>query len=80
MRALIALGFLAFTGAAFAAQDAPPAQDYHYGQALDIKRVVQPADLDFCGIREVEMVYEDSARQLHRLRYPAWGLFCGNEK
>lgn len=79
MKTLIALGCFTFTCAAFAAQDVPPAQDYHYGQMLDIKRVVQPADLNFCGIREVEMVYEDSAGQLHRLRYPVWGLFCGNE-
>jgi hypothetical protein len=65
--------------AALAAQDAPPEQDYHYGQKLDIKRVVQSPDLGFCGIREVEMTYEDSAGQRHALRYPAWGQGCGNE-
>ncbi|WP_207886850.1 DUF2790 domain-containing protein [Pseudomonas sp. 30_B] len=80
MKVLIALACFALTGAALAAQDVATAEDYHYGQQLDIQRVVQPADLSFCGIREVEMVYEDSAGQLHRLRYPAWGLFCGNEK
>ncbi|MCG8908119.1 DUF2790 domain-containing protein [Pseudomonas sp. DP-17] len=79
MKVLIALGCFAITGAALAAPGVPEAQDYHYGQKLDIQRVVQPADLSFCGIREVEMVNEDSAGQLHRLRYPAWGQFCVNE-
>lgn len=79
MKVPIVLGGLAFAGAALAVPENPPAQDYHYGQRLDIQRVVQPPDLNFCGIREVEMLYEDSAGRLHRLRYPVRGLFCGNE-
>lgn len=68
-----------FTGAALAAPVAPPVEDYHYGEKLDIKRVVQSPDLDFCGIREVEMIYKDHAGQLHRLRYPVYGEGCANE-
>lgn len=79
MKALFAVACLALAGSAFAAAGAPPAQDCHYGRQLDIHRVVRPADLSFCGIREVEMTYEDSAGQLHRLRYRAWGLDCANE-
>ncbi|MFS2126650.1 DUF2790 domain-containing protein [Pseudomonas sp. Pseusp97] len=79
MKRLLAATFLFTSCAALAAQDAPPAQDYHYGEKLDIKRVVQSPDLDFCGIREVEMTYEDSGGQRHRLRYPVWGQGCGNQ-
>lgn len=57
----------------------PPVQDYRYGMQLDVKRVIRSPDMDFCGIREVEMLYEDSHRQRHRLRYPVWGLACGND-
>lgn len=73
MKRLLAAACLFTSCAALAAQD------YHYGQKLDIKRVVQQPDLGFCGIREVEMTYEDSAGQRHRLRYPVWGQGCGNE-
>ncbi|MCP8466369.1 DUF2790 domain-containing protein [Pseudomonas sp. ZM23] len=79
MKTLLAVACLALAGSAFATDGVPPAQDYHYDQLLDIHRVVRPADLSFCGIREVEMTYEDSAGQLHRLRYRAWGLDCANE-
>lgn len=79
MKAWLAVACLFTSCAALAAQDAPPPQDYHDGQQLDIKRVVQQPDLGFCGIREVEMTYEDSAGQRHRLRYPVWGQGCGNE-
>ncbi|WP_447749418.1 DUF2790 domain-containing protein [Pseudomonas nicosulfuronedens] len=41
--------------------------------------MAQSPDLSFCGIREVEMTYEDSAGQRHTLRYPVWGQGCGNE-
>ena len=79
MKRLLAVACLFTSCAALAAQDAPPAEDYHFGQKLDIKRVVQAPELDFCGIREVEMTYEDSAGQRHTLRYPVWGQGCGNE-
>jgi len=79
MKRLLAVACLFPSCAALAAQDAPPAEDYHFGQKLDIKRVVQAPELDFCGIREVEMIYEDSTGQRHTLRYPVWGQGCGNE-
>jgi len=79
MKLWFAVACLFTSCAALAAQDAPPAQDYHYGQKLDIQRVVRAPDLDFCGIREVEMTYEDSAGQRHTLRYPVSGQGCGNE-
>ena len=79
MKGWLAVVCLFTSCAALAAQDAPPEQDYHYGQKLDIKRVVQSPDLGFCGIREVEMIYEDSTGQRHTLRYPVWGQGCGNE-
>ncbi|MFV3372029.1 DUF2790 domain-containing protein [Pseudomonas sp. NY15435] len=79
MKPRFAIACLFTSCAALAAQEVPPAQDYHYGEKLDIKHVVQAPDLDFCGIREVEMTYEDSAGQRHTLRYPVWGQGCGNE-
>ncbi|GBL57164.1 Protein of unknown function [Pseudomonas citronellolis] len=70
---LLALA-LAATPAAFAAEPGdPPAEDYHFGSRPDIAEVLRPADLDFCGIREVEMLYLDHQGQKHRLRYPVWG-------
>lgn len=79
MMRLLAVACLFTSCAALAAQDAPAVEDYHYGQNIDVKRVVQAPNLDFCGIREVEMTYEDSAGQRHTLRYPVWGQGCGNE-
>lgn len=79
MKRFLAVSCLFTPCAAFAVQDAPPAEDSRFGQKLDIQRVVQQPDLDFCGIRAVEMIYEGSAGQRHRLRYPVWGQGCGNE-
>ena len=44
MKRLLAVACLFTSCAALAAQDAPPAEDYHFGQKLDIKRVVQAPD------------------------------------
>ncbi|CDF84056.1 hypothetical protein PKB_2709 [Pseudomonas knackmussii B13] len=67
---------LAAASAAFAAGPTPPVEDYRYGSHPDIAKVLRPADLDFCGIREVEMLYEDHQGQQHLLRYPVWGQNC----
>ncbi|SDH50521.1 DUF2790 domain-containing protein [Pseudomonas panipatensis] len=65
--------------AAFAEPGDPPAEDYHYGMRLDIAKVLRQPDLDFCGIREVEMLYLDHQGKRHLLRYPVWGQGCQNE-
>lgn len=80
-KALLLLLSLAGAATAFAATPAgnPPVEDYHYGSRPDIARVLRPADLDFCGIREVEMLYEDHHGQQHLMRYPVWGQGCPNE-
>lgn len=63
----------------FADSATPPVEDYHFGSHPDIAKVLRPADLNFCGIREVEMLYVDHQGQQHLMRYPVWGQFCVNE-
>ncbi|MDF3933433.1 DUF2790 domain-containing protein [Pseudomonas citronellolis] len=75
---LLALA-LAATPAAFAAAGDPPAEDYHFGSRPDIAQVLRAADLDFCGIREVETLYQDHQGRKHLLRYPVWGRNCPSE-
>lgn len=76
---LLALA-LAATPAAFASEAGdPPAEDYRYGSRPDIAEVLRPADLDFCGIREVETLYLDHHGQKHLMRYPVWGQGCPSE-
>ncbi|WP_213872366.1 DUF2790 domain-containing protein [Serratia marcescens] len=80
MKSWLALITLGLCCTAWAAErPEPPVQDYHYGMHLDLKRIIRSPTMDFCGIREVEMLYEDSQGQLHRLRYPVWGLACDND-
>lgn len=76
---LAALLVPACVPAAFAAADDPPAEDYRYGSHLDIARVLRSPETNFCGIREVEMLYLDHQGRRHLLRYPQWGQDCPSE-
>ncbi|ERI49758.1 DUF2790 domain-containing protein [Pseudomonas sp. AOB-7] len=65
------------------ATDQPTAQssdaviDYHYGMHLDIARVVSHSEIpNVCHAVPVEMTYEDSNGQQHRIRYQVMGNGC----
>ena len=68
--------------ASFGAQaaDTQPVEQYHYGQKLDVKKVVaiqeeaaSPCD---CGIVNARMDYLDSHGQPHRLAYRKFATDC----
>ncbi|HEX8595822.1 MAG TPA: DUF2790 domain-containing protein [Pseudomonas sp.] len=51
-------------------------QDYTYSTKLDIAKVVATPELNFCGVRPVEMTYIDHKGQVHTLRYEVNGTGC----
>jgi len=78
--ALIALTIVAMsavaTGANAAVKPAPKVMDYSYTSKLDIAQVTQSPNLDFCGIRPVELPYQDHMNMAHTLRYLVNGNDC----
>jgi hypothetical protein len=79
MKPLIPLALLAVLGPVGAAlaqapldQDASQvqAQDYHYGMALDIQKVIHISDnSDKVGVVPTTLTYLDSQGRLHKLNY-----------
>ncbi|WP_028238340.1 DUF2790 domain-containing protein [Stutzerimonas azotifigens] len=49
---------------------------YHYGQKLDIAKVISMENPKGCEVGEATMVYEDSKGQRHTLVYERIGEFC----
>lgn len=73
---LALLAVLAHAGAALAqaplAEDASQvqAQDYHYGMALDVHKVIHISDnSDKVGVVPATITYLDSQGRLHKLNY-----------
>lgn len=68
--------------ASFGAQaaDSQPAEQYHYGQKLDVKRVLaiheESASPFDCGIVNARMDYLDSNGQPHSLAYRKFATDC----
>jgi len=72
----------AFASLVAQAADTPPVEPYHYGQKLDVKRVIalhedrgSPFD---CGIVNARMDYLDSNGQPHRLAYRKFATNCSD--
>ncbi len=51
-------------------------QQYHYGQALDVAKVISIEAPQGCEVGEATMVYEDSQGQTHTLVYLRQGENC----
>ena len=50
------------------------AVEYNYGMDIDVKRVLQRTDTsDKTGVVPVTLVYEDSAGEIHKIRFLEWG-------
>lgn len=68
--------------ASFGAQaaDSQPVEQYHYGQKLDVKKVVaiqeEAASPFDCGIVNARMDYLDSQGQPHSLAYRKFATDC----
>ncbi|WP_434458239.1 DUF2790 domain-containing protein [Stutzerimonas urumqiensis] len=71
--ALLAALALLSTGALAADEEI-----YHYGQTLDIAKVISMTNPTGCQVGEAVMVYEDSHGQVHRLVYERIGDDCRN--
>jgi hypothetical protein len=55
----------------------PPVEVYSYSTHLDIAKVISTtAPGNVCGAVPVEMVYEDSTGQRHRMQYQVMGTGC----
>ncbi|WP_152220940.1 DUF2790 domain-containing protein [Pseudomonas sp. SCB32] len=72
----------AFASLGAQAADAPPVEQYHYGQKLDVKQVIailedsgSPFD---CGIVNARMDYLDSHGQAHSLAYRKFATQCND--
>lgn len=70
----------AFASVGAQAADTAPAEQYHYGQKLDVKRVVaiheENASPFDCGIVNARMDYLDSHGQPHSLAYRKFATNC----
>jgi hypothetical protein len=78
--ALIALTLAALSTFAVTAnagmKNMPEVQDYTYGTKLDIAEVTKTPNLNFCGVRPVNMSYVDHMGKAHTLRYETNGNVC----
>ena len=55
----------------------PPIEVYSYSTHLDIAKVISTTEPgNVCGAVPVEMVYEDSTGQVHRMQYQTMGTGC----
>ena len=53
--------------------------DYHYGMEIDIQKVLHRTDTsDKIGVVPVTLVYEDSAGEVHKIRFLEWGGTSGS--
>lgn len=60
-------------------RDVMPVKSYQYGMDLDIKRVIAiKGNHKACGVVPMQMLYEDSQGQHHRLEYLIMGTGCTN--
>ena len=77
---LIALSLLTISGAASAADEhsSKNVEDYTYASKLDIAKVVAGPNLDFCGIKPVQMTYQDHSGNTHTVRFEEFGSGCNN--
>ncbi|MDF3933714.1 DUF2790 domain-containing protein [Pseudomonas citronellolis] len=63
--------------ASFAASAPEPVQQYHYGQHLDVKKVLAlHEDPGTCQVVQARMDYLDSAGQPHSLAYQKFSSDC----
>lgn len=80
---LIALTLLTLSAVATAAsantQNMPPVENYTYATHLDIAKVTHTPDLDFCGVKPVELGYVDHTGQSHNVRYQVFGNDCDSD-
>jgi len=60
------------------AQQNVPAQQYSYGQKLDVRKVISMSDVpdDVCAPVQANMVYEDSKGAVHNMQYTVMGNGC----
>ncbi|MDH0744875.1 DUF2790 domain-containing protein [Pseudomonas sp. GD03842] len=69
---LIALTLTVLSSIALTAQadvkTMPPIQEYTYGTPLDIAEVTKTPNLNFCGVRPVDLSYVDHMGKAHTLR------------
>ncbi|RAU45396.1 MULTISPECIES: DUF2790 domain-containing protein [unclassified Pseudomonas] len=77
---LIALTLTALSSIALTAQadvkTMPQVQEYTYGTRLDIAEVTKTPNLNFCGVRPVDLSYVDHMGKAHTLRYETIGNAC----
>lgn len=70
----------AFVSLGAQAVETPPVEQYHYGQKLDVKKVLaiqEDAGSPFdCGIVNARMYYLDSQGQPHSLAYRKFATAC----
>lgn len=55
---------------------AEDAQQYQYGQKLDVAKVISTQSPEGCEVGEATMVYEDSQGKTHTLVYLRQGDHC----
>lgn len=75
---LTALGSFAVTANA-STKEMPQVQDYTYSTRLDIAEVTKTPNLNFCGVRPVDLGYVDHSGTSHVLRYETTGNKCLGE-
>jgi hypothetical protein len=54
----------------------PQVQEYTYGTKVDIAEVTKTPNLNFCGVRPVDLGYVDHMGKAHTLRYETNGNAC----
>jgi hypothetical protein len=77
---LIALTLTALSSVALTAnadmKNMPQVQQYTYGTKVDIAEVTKTPNLNFCGVRPVDLGYVDHMGKAHTLRYETSGNTC----
>ncbi|WP_223513173.1 DUF2790 domain-containing protein [Pseudomonas sp. GL-B-19] len=79
MKSLLSTLFLiGLSGTAAAVDNSSPSnvEDYSYSKPLNIAKVVNITNGDYCGIGPREMTYVDTMGTTHVLRYQAYGDSC----
>lgn len=75
---LFTLFLIGLSGTAAAVDISSPSnvEDYSYSKPLNIAKVVNITNGDYCGIGPREMTYVDTMGTTHVLRYQAYGDSC----
>ncbi|MFK3796999.1 MULTISPECIES: DUF2790 domain-containing protein [unclassified Pseudomonas] len=77
---LIALTLAALSSVALTAhagtKNMPQVEEYTYGSKVDIAEVTKTPNLNFCGVRPVDLGYVDHMGKAHTLRYETSGNTC----